>query len=82
MTDNVSMIRDGFSLKQEDGSGQLVSVGNVLQGAIDADLESVMVLGRDKSGAVFVAASHGNQENALLVLRAQLIIAGGVGEET
>lgn len=72
----VAPFRPELSQRKLNSADLLCPVEDVLNGALAADLESVVILGTNKDGSFFVAQSHGLSAVALTLMRATAIVAG------
>ena len=69
-TDNVIYFPGEHVFIEEDSNREMkIDVSNVLDGALNADLQNVMVLGRDKDDVFYLATSSNNLGFILVLLK-------------
>lgn len=54
---------------------EVVPSENVLSGALEAGLDPVIVVGRDRAGELYIARSHCSDVSLALLTRAQVLLA-------
>lgn len=72
MSDNVIHLQ-----AVETGEGFRIPASNVLEGAMDADLHDVVVLGRGADGTTFIASNIGDGASMLMIEQAKMVVLLG-----